>query len=68
MYYIMKELTPLEKLEIEKEQEAMRVFDVGMKDLREAIAEKDQKLSIKDKDLSDKNKLIEELERRLNEK
>lgn len=45
---------PVERNEIEKEQEAMRVFDAGMRELKQTIAEKD--------------KLIEELKKKLEEK
>jgi hypothetical protein len=52
---------PVERLEIEKEQEALRVFDSGMKELKQTIAEKD-------KALSEKDRLIEELLKKLGQK
>jgi hypothetical protein len=59
---------PGERLEIEKEQEALRVFDVGMKELKQAIAEKDQELMEKQRQLAEKDKLIEELKKKVNKK
>jgi len=66
---------PIERLEIEKEQEALRVYDVGMRELKQTISEKDKELSVKDKELSekdkellDKDKLIEELLKKIGEK
>jgi hypothetical protein len=52
---------PVERLEIEKEQEAVRVFDAGMRELKLTISEKD-------KALTEKDKLIEELLKKLGEK
>ena len=52
---------PIERLEIEKEQEALRVFDAGMRELKDTIAEKE-------KALSEKDRLIEELLKKLGEK
>ena len=66
---------PIERLEIEKEQEALRVFDAGMRELKQAINEKDKALSEKDnaliekeKALSEKDRLIEELLKKLGQK
>lgn len=58
---------PTERIEIEKEQEALRVYDLGMRPLKEALIEKDKALSEKDKAITEKDKLIEELKRRLGE-
>ncbi|MGV8091893.1 MAG: hypothetical protein AB2L24_08525 [Mangrovibacterium sp.] len=52
---------PDKRIEIEKEQEALRVYDLGMGELKKTIAEKD-------KVLAEKERLIEELKRRLGEK
>lgn len=49
---------PEERNEIEKEQEALRVFDLGMKDLKQTIVEKD-------KELTEKDKIIQELLKKL---
>ncbi len=73
---------PDERVEIEKEQEALRVFDLNFGKLRQvieekektisekdkAIEEKEKTISEKDKSLTEKEKLIEELKRRLGEK
>jgi hypothetical protein len=59
---------PIERLEIEKEQEALRVFDAGMRELKQTISEKDKELTEKEKALSEKDKLIEELLKKLGEK
>jgi len=66
---------PVERLEIEKEQEALRVFDAGMRELKQVINEKDRALSEKDnaliekeKALSEKDRLIEELLKKLGQK
>ena len=66
---------PEERLAIEKEQEALRVFDVGMRELKQTIAEKNAALTEKekaliekDKALTEKDRLIEELKRKLKEK
>ena len=63
---------PIERLEIENEQEALRVFDAGMRELKQTISEKEKELSEKEKELSekekeitDKDKLIEELLKKL---
>ena len=52
---------PDERLEIEKEQEALRVFEAGMQALKQTIVEKD-------KTIEEKDKVIEELRRKLGEK
>jgi len=59
---------PDERVEIEKEQEALRVFDLNFGKLRQVIEEKEKTISEKDKALTEKEKLIEELKRRLGEK
>ncbi|MBN2745041.1 MAG: hypothetical protein JXR39_14205, partial [Marinilabiliaceae bacterium] len=73
---------PVERLELEKEQEALRVFEVGMQALKQTISQKDreldekerelglkdQALNEKEKELSEKDQLIAELKRKLNEK
>ena len=51
---------PEERLEIEKEQEALRVFEAGMRELKQTIEEKD-------KAIEEKDKIIEELRRKLGE-
>ncbi len=63
---------PEERLELEKEQEALRVFEAGMKELKQTIEEKNKALSEqervlseKEKALSEKDKLIEELQWKL---
>ncbi|MBM2815276.1 MAG: hypothetical protein HW421_2038 [Ignavibacteria bacterium] len=58
---------PDEKIELEKEQEALRVFDLGMKELKLTIAEKEKALTEKDKALKEKDKLIKELKDKLKE-
>jgi septal ring factor EnvC (AmiA/AmiB activator) len=66
---------PDERVEIEKEQEALRVFDLNFGKLRQVIEEKEKTIeenkktiSEKDKSLTEKERLIEELKRRLEEK
>ncbi|MEN6320110.1 MAG: hypothetical protein ABFD82_15300, partial [Syntrophaceae bacterium] len=73
---------PDERVEIEKEQEALRVFDLNFGKLRQvieekektisekekAIEEKEKTISEKDKALTEKERLIEELKRRLGDK
>jgi hypothetical protein len=66
---------PEERKEIEKEQEAFRVFENGMKELREAlevkekqIAEKNFELSEKDKELNEKDVELNEINKELCEK
>jgi len=51
----------LHKHIIEKKQEALRVFDSGMRELKQTIAEKE-------KALTEKDKIIEELKCRLGER
>jgi hypothetical protein len=59
---------PEERLELEKEQEALRVFEAGMKGLKQTIDEKNKIISEKDQALSDRDKLIEELKKKLKNK
>lgn len=49
---------PIERNEIEKEQEALRVFDLGMRDLKDAIIEKE-------KEIAEKDDIIAELRKQL---
>jgi len=66
---------PVERIEIEKEQEALRVFDAGMRELKKAITEKEEEITKKEKEISEKEKeiatkdeLIKKLQKRLGEK
>ena len=59
---------PEERLAIEKEQEALRVFDVGMRELKQTIAEKNAALTEKDKVLIEKDKSLIEKDKALTEK
>ncbi|MBF0546459.1 MAG: hypothetical protein HQM08_18580 [Candidatus Riflebacteria bacterium] len=73
---------PAEKKELEKEQEALRVFEDATKDLEKqlneiskkliekeiALSEKDKALSEKDKALSEKDKALSEKDKDLSEK
>ncbi len=56
---------PAERVEIEKEQEAFRIFDLNFGKLRQTIEEKEKIISEKDKAIEEKDKLIEELKRQL---
>lgn len=60
--------------EMEKEQEALRVFEAGMSELRQRLSdkekeltEKENELSEKERELSEKDRIIEELKRKLAE-
>jgi len=59
---------PIERLELEKEQEALRVFEVGMQALKQTISQKDRELDEKQRELSEKDQLIAELLRKLDTK
>ncbi len=58
---------PIERLEIENEQEALRVFDAGMRELKQTISEKEKELSEKEKELSEKEKEITEKDKLIEE-
>ena len=58
---------PDERLELEKEQEALRVFEVGMGGLKRTIEEKNKALVEKEEALSEKEKALVEKERAIAE-
>ena len=58
---------PIERLEIENEQEALRVFDAGMRELKQTISKKEKELSEKEKELSEKEKEITEKDKLIEE-
>lgn len=58
---------PEGRKELEKEQEALRVFEAGMSELRERLTDKEKKLEEKEKEIAEKDRIIEELKRKLAE-
>ena len=58
----------VERKKLETEQEAWRSIDALTENLREKVIKQNQELAAKDKSLSEKDRLIEELIKKLNEK
>lgn len=54
--------------DLEKEQEALRVFEAGMSELRQRLSDKEKELSEKEKELTEKENKLSERERELSEK
>ncbi|MGV8092831.1 MAG: hypothetical protein AB2L24_13320 [Mangrovibacterium sp.] len=51
---------PDKRVEIEKEQEAWRVYDLGMGELKKSIAEKEKTIAEKEKAIAENEKTISE--------
>jgi hypothetical protein len=59
---------PDKRVEIEKEQEALRVYDLGMGELKKTIAEKDKAIAENEKVIAENEKTISEKDKALTEK
>jgi uncharacterized coiled-coil protein SlyX len=59
---------PDKRVEIEKEQEALRVYDLGMGELKKSIAEKEKTIAEKEKAIAEQERAIAENEKTISEK